>query len=494
MTVLKTLLDLPGLHLRLRTGADLLDRKVTRIYGTELPDPGRYLSAGELVLSGLLWWQRPGDAEPFVAAMARAGAAALAASGADSDGIPQDLIDACARHRIPLLEVPPELSFSVITERVVLALAAGSEGARKRLLSAATDDASLSTLLGHAATELGAPCWVLSATGRVVSGNEETPPPVDKLVARFVSAQGHPSGVHGHTLLPIGGRHAVPWLLAVGAELTSGATEIAEELAGLIGLARSRDDQVRRVGDRVAEPLIRLLGSGSATGAELADAFAASGLPADATVRVVLARTPGAGAGRELLGELFAGHPARVLIGALGEDAYALVETDDDWPADWTTSAIRALSTVEPMLGASRVLLGIGGPAQISGLRGAAEEARHAVVAAANRTERVAVVAGEEIGMHRLLLAGAPDELRAALRRRVLGPLLAYDAEQNSDLVRTVRVFLECSGSPARAAKALHVHVNTLRYRIGRASELLDVDLTNFTEQVEVYLALLADG
>jgi DNA-binding PucR family transcriptional regulator len=80
------------------------------------------------------------------------------------------------------------------------------------------------------------------------------------------------------------------------------------------------------------------------------------------------------------------------------------------------------------------------------------------------------------------------------LRRRVLGPLLAYDAEQNSDLVRTVRVFLECSGSPARAAKALHVHVNTLRYRIGRASELLDVDLTNFTEQVEVYLALLADG
>jgi hypothetical protein len=495
----KTLLELPELRLRLRTGADLLDRTVSRIYGTELPDPGRYVSAGEMVLSGLLWWRGPGDAEPFVAALAHAGAAALAASGADSGGIPADLIDACARHRIPLLEVPPDLSFAVITERVVLALAAGSEGARKRLLSAATDDASLTTLLGHAATELGAPCWVLSGTGRVVAGsgvpgNAVPPPPVSTLVERFVAVHGRQAGARGHTLLPIGGRHAVPWLLAVGAELASGPTEVAEELAGLIGLARSRDDQVRRVADRVAEPLIRLLGSGSATGAELAGAFAASGLPTGVSLRVVLARTPGADAGRELLGELFAEHPARVLIGTIGEDSYALVEAYEHWPAGWTTSAAHALSTVEPLLGTSRILLGIGGPALVSGLRGASEEARHAVVAAADRPERVAVVAGEEIGMHRLLLAGAPDELRAALRRRVLGPLLTYDAEQNSDLVRTVRVFLECSGSPARAAKTLHVHVNTLRYRVTRASELLGVDLTDFTNQVDVYFALMVEG
>src|SRR3981081_1629263 len=58
----KTLLELPELRLRLRTGADLLDRTVSRIYGTELPDPGRYVSAGEMVLSGLLWWRGPGDA------------------------------------------------------------------------------------------------------------------------------------------------------------------------------------------------------------------------------------------------------------------------------------------------------------------------------------------------------------------------------------------------------------------------------------------------
>jgi hypothetical protein len=488
------LLELPVLRLRLRTGSELLGRKVTRIYGTELPDPGRYVSAGELVLSGLLWWRRPGDAEPFVAALAHAGAAALAASGADTEGIPDDLIEACTRHEIPLLEVPPDLSFAVITEQVVLALAAGSEGVRKRLLSAATEDASVPTLLDYAAAELGAPCWVLSSTGRLIGGSGTKPAAADALVERFVAAEGRPVGVGGYALFPIGNRQAVPWLLAVGAELPSGPTEVAEELASLIGLARTRDEQVRRVADRVAEPLIRLLGSGSAIGTELAGAFSASGLPADVSLRVLVARTPGAGAGRELLCELLADHPARVFTGTVGEDAYALAESDASWPADWTTSATRTLSTVEPFLKASRVLLGVGGPAPVSGLRGAGEEARHAVAAAAKRADRVAVVSGEEIGMHRLLVAGAPDELRSALRRRVLGALLDYDAEQHGDLVHTLRVFLECSASPARAAKVLHVHVNTLRYRITRASELLGIDLTDFTNQVDIYLALMIEG
>src|SRR5690606_270276 len=47
MTLVKTLLELPGLRLRLHAGGNLLDREVSRIYVTELPDPSRYLSEGE---------------------------------------------------------------------------------------------------------------------------------------------------------------------------------------------------------------------------------------------------------------------------------------------------------------------------------------------------------------------------------------------------------------------------------------------------------------
>ncbi|MBK1786802.1 PucR family transcriptional regulator [Prauserella cavernicola] len=469
MTLVRTLLEIPELRMRLRAGSGFLDREVTRIYGTELPDPSRYLSEGELVLSGLLWWHEPGDAEPFVAALAQAGCAALAASGADSGGIPDDLVTACERHRMPLLEVPVDLSFAVVTERVVLALANEAGGARKRLLSAAADDASLAGLLAHGATELGAHCWIRSATGRVVEASAPGPP-----VER--------------TVLPVSGRAAVPWSLVVAAELGPGLAEVAEELASLVGLARAREDEVRRVQMRVAAPLIALLGDPASNAAELAGAFAATGLPAEQPLRVLLARTPGARTGTEILDELLAGHPAPVFVaetGETGDEACALVLADDSWPQDWAESATRALAR----LGGGRIVIGVGGPATMPGLRGAGEEARHALGAAVRRDERVAVVAGEEIGVHRLLLAGAPDELRRALRERTLGPLAGHP-----ELLHTVRVFLECSGSPARAAKALHVHVNTLRYRLARAGELLGADLTDFRTQVDIYLALSVEN
>lgn len=476
MTTVKTLLALPALRLRLRAGAGLLDRPVSRIYVTELPDPGRYVSAGELVLSGLLWWRGPGDSEAFVTALARAGAAALAASGADSGGIPEDLVDACARHHIPLLEVPADLSFAVVTERVVLALAAAAEGARKRLLSAAAEDASVDTLLDRARAELGVPCRVVPAAGRLSA--EDT-----ALVRRFVAAGGRPVEAGEVSVMPIGGKHPIPWLLAIGGPLTAAQAEIAEELAGLIGLARTRADEVRAVTDRVLEPLLATLDEGGDPHA----ALTATGLRGD--LRVVVARTEGTEDARAILTELL---PTGTLVSPAGELAWAIAEDDGEWPEDWPKEASSALAGVESLLPCHRLLIGISDRAPISVLRGAKEVARYALAVAAGRTGRIEIVPGGEIGMHRLLLAGAPDELRAALRQRVLGPLLTYDAEQGTDLVHTLRVFLECSGSPTRAARALHVHVNTLRYRIGRASELLGADLTEFTEQLDVYLALSA--
>jgi hypothetical protein len=405
---------------------------------TELPDPGRYLSAGELVLSGLLWWRRPGDAEPFVAALARAGAAALAASGADSGGIPEEVVEACERHRIPLLEVPSDLSFSVITEQVVLALAAASESARKRLQAAA--DAPVETLLESASAELGLPCWVLSGLGRVVAGTSAPPVPAPDVVRRYAAKEAGPL-----TLIPVEGRHAVPWLIAVGGPLSTAQAELAEELAGLVGVTRAR---------------------GAAPEAEL---------PGEA--RVVALRTEGSDESRDVLRELL---PDGLLLESTGDTSFAATILEPS-PAE--------LSTVEPLLRASRILCGVSDPAPREEARAVAA---YALAVAARRAGRVAVVPAGEVDVHQLLVAGAPDGLRAAMRRRVLGPLLAYDAEQHTDLVHTVRVFLECSGSPTRAAKALHVHVNTLRYRIGRAGELLGADLTEFTDQLDVYLALRA--
>ena len=52
----RELLDAPELDLRLHHGdARSLDRPVRWVYSSDLPDPSRYLSGGELVVTGLVW-------------------------------------------------------------------------------------------------------------------------------------------------------------------------------------------------------------------------------------------------------------------------------------------------------------------------------------------------------------------------------------------------------------------------------------------------------
>src|ERR1017187_8170816 len=56
----RDLLDVPGLGLRLLTDITGLDRAINHVYTTDLPDPGRYLTAGDLVLTGMMWCRELG--------------------------------------------------------------------------------------------------------------------------------------------------------------------------------------------------------------------------------------------------------------------------------------------------------------------------------------------------------------------------------------------------------------------------------------------------
>jgi len=98
------------------------------------------------------------------------------------------------------------------------------------------------------------------------------------------------------------------------------------------------------------------------------------------------------------------------------------------------------------------------------------------------------------LGSVELLLATAPAEARRAFRASLLSPLLDYDRDHGTELVRTLRVFLDCSGSWTRAADAMFVHVNSLRYRIRRVEELTGRDLGSLADQAALLLALRLAG
>jgi hypothetical protein len=302
----RDLLDVPGLGLRLLSDVSGVDRVIRHVYTTDLPDPSRYLTPGDLVLTGMIWCREPGDADRFVRALARAGAGVLGAGEALGEVKPE-VIEACARHGITLLAVPAETSFAVVTDEVGRRLNGDRAtemtrvlGRRRLLLSAVAEGAGLDAMFRLMGREIGAECWLLTATGRVVGGTGPSlPAPLAlRLAGEYLRADRLPATVRvsgpqvpvagdgKYSLYAVGGEPRITcWFLACAGHEHDWAHELREsvaELAADAALERARLD-AGRAGDRkLAEAIVTMLASEGGEGAapaEIASLMRAAGLP-----------------------------------------------------------------------------------------------------------------------------------------------------------------------------------------------------------------------
>jgi len=88
-----------------------------------------------------------------------------------------------------------------------------------------------------------------------------------------------------------------------------------------------------------------------------------------------------------------------------------------------------------------------------------------------------------------LLLASSP-RLAGLARQRALGPLERYAERRGSDLIDTLEAFMAEDLDRRRAAQRLHVHPNTLDYRLRRVTELTGLDLGRTSDLTLAALAL----
>lgn len=557
---LRALLENDALGLRLLGGDDELDRGVRGVMTTDLRDPSRYLSGGELVLTGLAWRRSPEDSEPFVRILAAAQVAGLAAGEAELGDVPDDLVQACLRHRLPLFAVNESVAFATITEYVVRQVSgerAGDLAAvvdRHRRLMTSGPAGGPDAVLDLLGSDLDLRAWVLSPTGRQVAGvGEGLPAEVGAALAgehlaavRTGRHAPHRAVVGGvtYSLFPIRntGRGAAPafgdvregvlsdWLLAVEADAgdwPAARLDLLQGVTQLIAVERDRREAARTVRRRLAQEVLELVQTGAAP-AEIAARLRVAApvlLPGLGTAphwQVVVARVDwGAEASVEtgpvaqsLLEEILvdpsvAGPDSadRIAVAHTGDEAIALVplpavklgaleEEGGALDADAGLHADVLLQSVRTPLSAGlaedgRLTLGVSAPVHSAeGLRGALEEARHARRVAAARPGRVAAAGHHELASHVLLLPFVPDDVRRAFTARLLDPLRDYDRRHRAELIPTLEAFLDCDGSWTRCASRLHLHVNTLRYRVGRIEQLTGRDLSRLEDKLDFFLAL----
>ncbi|WP_406407989.1 PucR family transcriptional regulator ligand-binding domain-containing protein [Streptomyces halstedii] len=648
---LRALLDTDALGLSLLGGEAELDRAVRGVMTTDLRDPSRYLSGGELVLTGLAWRRDAEDSEPFVRILAAAGVAGLAAGEAELGAVPADLVEACVRHRLPLFAVHEKVAFATITEHVVRQVSGERAGdlaavvdRHRRLMTSGPAGGGPEVVLDLLTSDLDLRAWVLSPTGRQIAGaGEPLAAPVGAalagmhLAATRTGRRGpHRAEADGRTysLFPIsGGRDTAAgapsqdarasvlsdWLLAVEAdagEWPPARLDLLQGVTQLIAVERDRRDAARTVRRRLAQEILELVQTGAAP-AEISARLRVAApvlLPGLGTAphwQVVVARvewaSEGAGAGEELesgraaqalleeilVDPLVTGPDSadRIAVAHTGGEAVALVplpssgggagvgggaaagpgsgsgfgsgsgsgrpagpasrEASATGPAavvpqsgpsgagpktasgsgirsgaasgsgavsgstsgsgsvpgsvsgpgvpgarDSALHADALLSAVREPLSAGladdgRLTLGVSAAVHSAeGLRGALEEARHARRVAAARPGRVCAAGHHELASHVLLLPFVPDDVRRAFTARLLDPLRDYDRRHRAELIETLEAFLDCDGSWTRCASRLHLHVNTLRYRVGRIEQLTGRDLSRLEDKLDFFLAL----
>lgn len=132
---------------------------------------------------------------------------------------------------------------------------------------------------------------------------------------------------------------------------------------------------------------------------------------------------------------------------------------------------------------------GIGSPGPVHRLRQAAEDAATALRAAQvlETEERCIQIADVR---DRSLLVALRDQprLQPLIRRGSVARIREWDRVEGTTYAETLAAYLDCQCSIPAAARQMHVHANTLRYRMAKLADLFGIDLEDPHERLALSL------
>jgi sugar diacid utilization regulator len=149
------------------------------------------------------------------------------------------------------------------------------------------------------------------------------------------------------------------------------------------------------------------------------------------------------------------------------------------------------LARLAELFPAAKVVIGIGGPCRDPREVARSYAQAQRTTATLKRLGRAGTVSAfGDLGILRLLLQ-VPDlaELRS-FAADVLGKLAVHEQEHKSEYLTTLACYFRENNSPQRASRILHVHPNTVAYRVKRIEEITGLRLDNYTDRLIAQVAL----
>lgn len=502
------LLNQPDLGLRLRAGATGTSAEITFAVTTELANPGRWLSGGELVLTtGIVLPLDAASRRAYMREFAECGVAAIGFGlGLSHDAVPDELVDEAEILGLPLFEVPLPTPFVAVVKTVMNRLAEQqyesvmwASRAQPRMTRAAVGGGVGSTIR-ELSSACGGPVLVLDQGAHVIeksptSISTEVITAVIDLIAEQLLAGGvpdssvfpGPTGVIVVQSIRVG-RRTHGYLAVVFAGDPRPVDQVLIGHANsLLALDFEKPLRLHAEQNRVNTGALQILLS---RGTDLSLAREVVDTAADESGRIKVLTVLGVDDVDTLSGAVddhlnAAGRPGFLLPVRDSSSLLVLLRGSDD--IDFADRLFDAV----PAAARRRFRIGLSTAHLVADIEAAVEQSQMTAASADQRGDLVE--ASSLVG--RTLLA-LPESRRVLdnLAGILVDPLFAHDVEHHTELLPSLRAYLEANGQWESAAATLGVHRHTLRSRISRAEEVLACDLSSARVRAELLLAILARG
>ncbi len=506
MTItVRELVELPHLALNVLAGARGLEDPVRWAHVAEVADPTPWLEGGELILTtGLGLPAAPDEQAAYVERLADVKAAGIVVVADSAPPITGRLCTTADARGLPVLTTALKQPFQAIAKIVY---AANARDETKRIVDhlriygilrqAAAEGAGPLEVIERLAALTGTRLTVVREDGRPQFGVGEPHPRWEEAAAaiarlgsvrrgayaRLEPSDGHPSLYVIQLDVPT---HSRVFLVAEGIDDGDVPDLVAlHHIATITAVQVLAQRTERTLRQQLGAQLLRELVDAPVPAESAYPRLASLGIEAR-TLAAFIVR-PEESEAPVLADQLFAA--------LLDRDVAALVATDRDHLvvlAPASSETVREVGRIVAECAADaggRCVTGAGRCAPSTKLPISHREAQLACSRAV--ASGMALLHFEDIRNPLIWLNDDRERIRLLIERTV-GPIVRYDREHGTALLATLREHLRSGRRPVEAAMALHVHRNTLAYRLRRIEQLTGRSLDTIEDQVELWLGLRA--
>jgi len=544
----REMLSLPSFTaVRLVAGEAGLDRMVTNVNVMEVPDIVEWVKEGDILLTTAYAIRHDPEAQArLVPRLAVKGLAGLAIKPRRYiEEIPAVMREEADKHHFPLLELPPEVSFSDLIGPVLMEIIKKQNGFVRHSLETHREfmqvmlagggltevAVSLSRLVGNtvyiedkkhrrsAFATVGWPAEEFPALLQAAPVKGEERP---SLLGRIPGTQ-EPLAVinldqdyvwvgerrlHRLTVPVVAGRevHGRVMVWDTGRPLAPGHLMHIERLTAVAALEILNYHAVTQVEQRYrSEFLDQLLTGERLDGEEVVARGRFYGWDLTRDHLVMLVDGPPAGRPAQVaLSEPLAAAQQEVervcrrlklpaIVGQHRRRLVLMIHPEERVPdREWLLGIGRQVSQAVERHGALPGEVGIGRyHSGLSGLQQSFREAQRALEVGALLKGKDKVYLYSSLGIYRLLYLLLEDNPEAGLfLADTVLPIVQYDRERGTSLLETLEAYFRLDGNVRRVSEELFTHYNTVTYRLDRIQEITGLDLSKEEDRLSLQVGL----